>query len=207
MAYLDYTGSGVETVAHLREDGWITLMFNAFKGPPRIVRLQAPDRRAVDAQVAGDPGVFEAMGDQEIVAATQKAAYAVDPEVFVARRAYAESQRHVSVRPAPDAMTFLGALLPIRDGVACFAALTRATEACVAKGDSRSRGQIMADTLVQRVTGQTEADPAPIQVNLVMTDQALLDPMGPDQGAWVDGYGPIPASLSSFLGSDRVLIG
>ncbi len=79
-------------------------------------------------------------------------------------------------------MTFLGALLPMRDGVACFAALTRATNARVAAGDARSRCQIMADTLVERVTGRTVADPAPIQVNLVMTDQALLDPMGADQG-------------------------
>ena len=39
VAYLDLTGSGIETVAHLRENGRIVLMFNAFSGPPRIVRL------------------------------------------------------------------------------------------------------------------------------------------------------------------------
>jgi predicted pyridoxine 5'-phosphate oxidase superfamily flavin-nucleotide-binding protein len=39
VAYLDLTGSGVETVAHLRENGRITLMLCAFDGPPRIVRL------------------------------------------------------------------------------------------------------------------------------------------------------------------------
>jgi hypothetical protein len=39
VAYLDLTGSGVETIAHLRENGRITLMFCAFDGPPRIVRL------------------------------------------------------------------------------------------------------------------------------------------------------------------------
>lgn len=39
VAYLDLTGSGIETVAHLRENGRIVLMFNAFAGPPRIVRL------------------------------------------------------------------------------------------------------------------------------------------------------------------------
>ncbi len=39
VAYLDLTGSGVETVAHLRENGRIVLMFCAFEGPPRIVRL------------------------------------------------------------------------------------------------------------------------------------------------------------------------
>ena len=39
VAYLDLTGSGIETVAHLRENGRITLMFCAFDGPARIVRL------------------------------------------------------------------------------------------------------------------------------------------------------------------------
>src|SRR6516225_9534953 len=39
LAYLDLTGSGVETVAHVRENGRIVLMFCAFQGPPRILRL------------------------------------------------------------------------------------------------------------------------------------------------------------------------
>ena len=39
VAYLDLTGSGAETIAHLRENGRIVLMFCAFSGPPRIVRL------------------------------------------------------------------------------------------------------------------------------------------------------------------------
>lgn len=39
VAYLDYTGSGAETAAHVRENGRIVIMFCAFEGPPRIVRL------------------------------------------------------------------------------------------------------------------------------------------------------------------------
>ena len=39
VAYLDLTGSGVETIAHLRQNGRITFMLCAFEGPPRIVRL------------------------------------------------------------------------------------------------------------------------------------------------------------------------
>lgn len=39
VAYLDLTGSGNETSAHLRENGRITFMFCAFEGPPRIMRL------------------------------------------------------------------------------------------------------------------------------------------------------------------------
>lgn len=39
VAYLDLTGSGVETIAHLRDNGRITIMFCAFDGKPLIVRL------------------------------------------------------------------------------------------------------------------------------------------------------------------------
>lgn len=39
VAYLDLTGSGVETIAHLRDNGRITIMFCAFEGKPLIVRL------------------------------------------------------------------------------------------------------------------------------------------------------------------------
>ncbi len=39
VAYLDLTGSGVETIAHLRRNGRITVMFTAFEGPPDIVRI------------------------------------------------------------------------------------------------------------------------------------------------------------------------
>ncbi|WP_422738827.1 pyridoxamine 5'-phosphate oxidase family protein [Micromonospora sp. WMMD729] len=44
VAYLDYHGSGAETIAHLRDNGRITLMFCAFDGPPKIVRLHGTGR-------------------------------------------------------------------------------------------------------------------------------------------------------------------
>ena len=44
VAYLDFTGSGAETIAHLRENGRIALMFCAFEGPPKIVRLHGRGR-------------------------------------------------------------------------------------------------------------------------------------------------------------------
>jgi hypothetical protein len=51
VAYLDYTGSGAETIAHLRENGRIVLMFCAFDGPPNIVRLHGRGR----VVLLGDP--------------------------------------------------------------------------------------------------------------------------------------------------------
>ena len=44
FAYLDYLGSGVETLAHLRENGRIVVMVCAFEGSPRIVRLHGKGR-------------------------------------------------------------------------------------------------------------------------------------------------------------------
>jgi len=55
VAYLDLTGSGAETIAHVRENGRITLMWCAFDGPPRILRIHGhaevvnvDDERIVD---------------------------------------------------------------------------------------------------------------------------------------------------------------
>jgi hypothetical protein len=39
VAYVDYTGSGIETASHLRENGRIVIMFCSFDGPPKIVRF------------------------------------------------------------------------------------------------------------------------------------------------------------------------
>lgn len=44
VGYLDYTGSGVETIAHLRDNGRIVFMFCALEGRPRIVRLHGTGR-------------------------------------------------------------------------------------------------------------------------------------------------------------------
>jgi hypothetical protein len=44
VAYLDLTGSGNETAAHLMENGRITIMFCSFSGPPRILRLYGRGR-------------------------------------------------------------------------------------------------------------------------------------------------------------------
>ncbi|MBZ0303655.1 MAG: pyridoxamine 5'-phosphate oxidase family protein [Anaerolineae bacterium] len=44
VAYLDMTGSGNETSAHLLENGRVTFMFCAFEGPPRILRLYGTGR-------------------------------------------------------------------------------------------------------------------------------------------------------------------
>lgn len=55
VAYLDYFGSGIETMAHLRENGRIVIMCCAFTGPPKIVRLHGRGRNVLpdDPQFPG----------------------------------------------------------------------------------------------------------------------------------------------------------
>lgn len=61
VAWVDYTGSGVETIAHLRENGRVCLMFASFGRRPRIVRLhgrgslELPGSPAYDEVVARHP--------------------------------------------------------------------------------------------------------------------------------------------------------
>ena len=44
IAYLDLTGSGIETVSHLKENGRVVLMFCAFQGPPKICACTGGER-------------------------------------------------------------------------------------------------------------------------------------------------------------------
>jgi len=70
VAYLDLTGSGIETVAHLRENGRIVLMFCAFDGPPRIVRLHGAGRVITTEDVEFDqllPGFSPHPGVRSII--------------------------------------------------------------------------------------------------------------------------------------------
>ncbi len=152
----------------------------------------------MDAAVAGDADAVERMGDRELAMACQKEAYRLDPESYVARRRRAESDRNVTLRPAPDAMAWLTALLPVKDGVAAFVALTSEADSARATGDPRSKGQVMADTLVASMLAgapNREATSGPsVELGLVMTDRALFGES--DEPAHVDGFGPVPAELA-----------
>lgn len=105
--------------------------------------LSREHRRQVDAELADRLGE---LSDRAVSAEARKVAYRLDPYSFVERSRKAEADRCVSLRPAPDCMTRLSALLPVAQGVAAFAALTRAADSARAGGEERGRGQLMADT-------------------------------------------------------------
>jgi hypothetical protein len=160
--------------------------------------LSLEHRQLVDEALAGDPARIEAMGDREVVAACQDLAARFDPAAVAERRRRAEADRHTSLRPAPDTMTWLGALLPVKDGVAVHKALLDEADRKKAAGDPRSRGAIMADTLVDRILRPHLADTAdgarpPLMINVVVSDQVLLGDK--DGSGYVDGHGEVPGDL------------
>ncbi|BCW51923.1 HNH endonuclease (plasmid) [Arthrobacter sp. StoSoilB13] len=158
--------------------------------------LSIEDRAAVDQELAPDTGTFNGAGDKTITALARAAAYRRDPRTVTQRAARAASERHVSLRPAPDTMTILTALLPAAQGVAAYTALTRAADSARAGGDTRTRGQVMADTLVQRLTG-TPGGISAINIQLVMTDRTLFQ--ADTEPARLQGYGTIPAGWARTL--------
>lgn len=154
--------------------------------------LSVEDRAAVDEELAPDTGTFEGAGDKAIIAAAKAAAYRRDPRSVTQRAARAANERTVSLRPAPDTMTILTALLPVAQGVAAYAALTRAAVSARSRpgGEQRGRGQVMADTLVEGITGSS-AGYSGIDLQLVMTDRTLL--ANDSEPAQLTGYGVVPA--------------
>ena len=156
--------------------------------------LDVEDRRTLDAELCSDNTELDGLGDARIAAEAKKIAYRLDPQAVVDRAVRAESERTVTIRPAPDNMVHVRALLPMSQGVAVYAALRRAADTC---GDGRGRGQVMADTMVERVTGRAAEVPVPVAVNLVITDESLF--AGDTEPARVPGYGPVPATIARRL--------
>ena len=161
--------------------------------------LDVEDRRALDSELCADGSKLDGMGDARVAAAARAIAYRLNAQAVVDRAAKAESERTVTIRPAPDTMTWVTALLPVAQGVSVYAALKRAADTTF---DDRTRGQVMADTLVERVTGRPAEVAQPVAVNLVISDETLLG--GDDTAAVLDGYGPIPATVARNLVSDAV---
>ena len=170
----------------------------AFLVARETVFLSKEDRLEVDAELAAH---LEGWADRRTEAEARKAAYRADPAGLVERRRRAEADRHVSVRPAPETMVRLTALLPVAQGVAVYASLSRAADTH-ANPERLGRGQLMADLLIERLTGRQSATAVPVEINLVMTDASLLGRSGDegyDEPAHVDGYGPVPAALAREL--------
>jgi len=156
--------------------------------------LSREQRSEVDARLQEK---LPRLGDRGLANAARAIAYELDPTTATRRARGADTDRRVTIRPAPDAMAYVTAFVPVAQGVACHAALRRAADTHRNTGDQRSRGQVMADTFVERLTGQTTAPAVPLDIGLVMTDDTLLG--NGDTPAEVTGTGPIPAGTARDL--------
>ncbi|KIU14099.1 HNH endonuclease [Mycolicibacterium llatzerense] len=167
--------------------------------------LSTADRAELDAQMCADPRELEGLGDKKITARAKRIAYRLDHEAVLDKIRQALSGRRVTVRPAPDAMAYLTVLLPVVEAYETHGALKAAAGEAARDGsaDGRTRSQIMADTVVERVTGRAAASPTPVAVNLVLSDETLL--AGGSEPAELPGYGPIPAPLARQLIERAVL--
>jgi hypothetical protein len=156
--------------------------------------LDPEQRRLVDKQCA--EADLESQGRTQAEATVKKLAYEADRAGFTARGRTARKDRRVTVRPAPDTMSILSGLLPVEQGVACLAALRKHADGLIAVGDTggRTRDQIVADTLVERVTGQARAGDVNVEVGIVLPLDALTDPDHPGTGELV-GHGPLPGGI------------
>ena len=181
--------------------------------------LDATTRRGVDDRLA-DAGL-DALGLKEAAALARRCAYDADREAYVARGRHERSHRRVGLRSAPDTMSVLSGYVPVEQGVACLAALRRHTDSVIATrtasangtaNDERTRDQIMADTLVERLTGQATATDVNVEVQIIIPLDALTDPepgqpaepaertTGRGAGtATLTGAGPLPAALARAL--------
>ncbi|ALR11455.1 HNH endonuclease [Mycobacteroides saopaulense] len=165
--------------------------------------LALEDRQKIDVEMCADPSRLRGLGDARLTAEAKRLAYRLDAEAVVHRARRAENERRVTIRPAPDTMTYLTALLPVKQGVAVYAALRRAADSSM--DPVRGQGQIMADTLVERVTGLSSAEAVPVGVNITISDESLLG--GGVEPAVIAGYGPIPAAVARRLVSEAVSSG
>jgi hypothetical protein len=156
--------------------------------------LDAEARLEVDARLAAD---LPFLGDAQVAQRARALACSLDAGSVARRWSRAESDRRVGLRPAPDTMTWLTALLPVAHGVAVYASLKAAADRPRQGDDRRGRGQVMADTLVERVTGQASAAAVPVEIQLVMPAESLVG--GGAEPARIPDHGAVPAAFARDL--------
>ncbi|MCF7549603.1 HNH endonuclease signature motif containing protein [Pseudonocardia sp. WMMC193] len=156
--------------------------------------LDERERAAVDAELARRG--WEGLGERRLGDLARRIAGRVAPEKALERVRQARRGRFVSVRPVGDGMADLRVRLPVEQAVGCYAALDKAVRQVFVASEpvTRTRGQIMADTVVERVTGRARAGEVDVEVQVLVPVESLLEPGAPLLGE-VPGYGPLPPEV------------
>ena len=159
--------------------------------------LSVEDHARIDAALAPH---LAGWSDRHTAQRARGWAHRLDPQGAADRARQAVTDRRVTIRPAPDCMTYLTALLPMKEGVGVYGVLHRAAmTAHTNPDDHRSTGQVMADELIRRTLtpGAGEPEPPAVELHLIMTDRALADQ--DSEPAHLIGQGPVPAPIARDL--------
>ncbi|GAA5109469.1 DUF222 domain-containing protein [Alloalcanivorax gelatiniphagus] len=166
----------------------------AFAVARELAHLSPQQRRRVDDDLAPRlPG----LGDVRLRQAVRRSCLTVAAESEAGRHARARADRRVTMRRLDDGTGQVTATLPLEVLAAVRAALDAAAATARADGDTRTAGQVRADTLAARITGVDAADVLPVRVNLVIGIESLAGD-GADPGL-VQGEGFLPAALCTDL--------
>ncbi len=165
--------------------------------------LSLEDRGEVDARVGP---LLSRLGVRQAGAAAARVAAELDAASVVARMEAAARSRRVSVRPAPDGMAYLTVLGPLKDVVGAHAAVQARARGVVGgqcpdePPEGRGVGAVAADTALRLLSGRATGQPQPVEVQLVMTDRALLGTGNGDRSVFeparIPGHGSVPAAVA-----------
>lgn len=166
--------------------------------------LTNEDKRTVDARMGESLGPSGIRGLRSETRALVQELRMDDGAERVKR---ATARRRVTLTALRDGMGRVSATLPLQQAVAAFEGLKSTADTAVAQGttDDRSHGQFMADTCMERLTGQAAAAAVPTEVHLIVDAKSLFsDGFAP---AWIPGYGPLPARTArNFIASNEAAV-
>lgn len=189
IEHMPYTYNALER-GELNEDRAMLLVRETNQLDPGV-------REIIDREIAGERGALEGVGDKQLLARAKKEVLAFDNSKDMNNHADAMNKRRISVTPTPDGMMRVSGLLPVVQGVAFQEALIKEAARLRSTNDERTDAQVMADTVVERVTGQELASRPPLMIHVVMTDRSLL--AGDGEPAFIKGYGTVSAEYSRWL--------
>ena len=155
--------------------------------------LADADRRKVDTRMKRS---LEPTGLRSLRAEVRALSAEMDAESAAKRAAKAATNRRVNLTVIDDGMARISAILPLPQAVAAYESLRAGAETITVAGDAggRNRQQVLADTFVERLSGQPSATAVPAEIHLLVEAESLLsDGLVP---AWLPGFGPLPAKTT-----------
>jgi hypothetical protein len=121
----------------------------------------------------------------------------IDAEAAHDRATRNRADARVTLHPETDGVANLNIRGPAEQILAAHKALDDWAQGLRSAGDPRTAGQIMQQTLVERVTGQSHADDITVEINLVLDAETLI--AGGDNPVELEGYGPISPDVADEI--------